>query len=126
MNQTYIDLSAGSRHTIPMHICSQTFMTLSLDSEEGWSVSYADKIFDQTMFRRICPGLYLADQTAFTFAAAIVQAYDIMPLAGDKLPKEFIYQDAVIRYASGFSHRVPLLTFVQSTRRNEVPLPTPN
>jgi hypothetical protein len=42
----------------------------------------------------------LADQTAFTFAAAILKTYDIVPLEGETVPKAFVYQDALIRYAS--------------------------
>jgi hypothetical protein len=50
------------------------------------------------VIRRICPGLFLADQTAFTFAAAILQSYDIVPVQGETVPKAYNYQDSLIRY----------------------------
>jgi hypothetical protein len=45
----------------------------------------------------MCPGISLADQTGFTFAAAILKAYDIVPLEGESLPKAFEYTDAIIK-----------------------------
>ncbi|KAG8808842.1 hypothetical protein FRC17_003749, partial [Serendipita sp. 399] len=47
--------------------------------------------------RRICPGQFLADRTGFTFAAALLKTYDILPLQGDTVPKEFPYKDAITR-----------------------------
>ncbi|KIM29959.1 hypothetical protein M408DRAFT_328406 [Serendipita vermifera MAFF 305830] len=55
--------------------------------------------------RRICPGMFLADQVAFTFAAAILQAYDIVPIAGDTLPKEYLYKDSLMRRPEGLRCR---------------------
>ncbi|KAG8833075.1 hypothetical protein FRC20_007746, partial [Serendipita sp. 405] len=47
--------------------------------------------------RRICPGQFLADRVGFTFAAAILKTYDILPLEGETLPEEFTYKDAITR-----------------------------
>jgi hypothetical protein len=50
--------------------------------------------------------MFLADQTAFTFAAAILQTYDIVPLEGETAPKAYVYQDALIRYVPKVSHEL--------------------
>jgi len=47
--------------------------------------------------RRICPGQFLADRTNFTFAASLLKTYDILPVPGEAVPKNFVYQDAIIR-----------------------------
>ncbi|CAG7852728.1 SubName: Full=Related to cytochrome P450 CYP2 subfamily-Aspergillus oryzae {ECO:0000313/EMBL:CCA74614.1} [Serendipita indica DSM 11827] len=51
--------------------------------------------------RRICPGQFLADRIGFVFAAAVLKMYDILPLEGEELPKEFLYQDAITRRPEG-------------------------
>ncbi|PVF96201.1 cytochrome P450 [Serendipita vermifera] len=51
--------------------------------------------------RRLCPGQFLADRVGFIFAAAVLKTYDILPIEGETLPKEFVYQDAVTRRPEG-------------------------
>ncbi|CCA74613.1 related to O-methylsterigmatocystin oxidoreductase [Serendipita indica DSM 11827] len=50
---------------------------------------------------RICPGRFLADRIGFTFAAAVLKTYNILPLEGEGLPKEFEYKDAITRRPEG-------------------------
>jgi hypothetical protein len=57
------------------------------------------------MTRRICPGRFLADRIAFTFAAALLKAYGILPLDGESVPKEYVYQDAITRQVPSLKKR---------------------
>lgn len=52
--------------------------------------------------RRICPGQYLADRTGFVFIAAVLKAYNILPIHGEVVPEEYSFSDAVIQRPIGF------------------------
>lgn len=70
---------------------------------ERWLPEYnpsASSLPDDIVFgfgRRVCPGQYLADRMGFAFAAAILTAYNIVPVPGEEIPKSFVYEDAGIR-----------------------------
>jgi len=90
--------SVGSNPITQTLAYSRISKILFSDLEEGEGLMCGYLAFlDETCDFRICPGIFLANQTIFMFAAAILQSYDIIPLDGEPLPKEFVYNDAIVR-----------------------------
>lgn len=97
MTGTTTDLRDGCPSTIRTLPRFQTSnLPLALDEGRRPLISYPTRCSHNIY--RICPGQFLAERTNFTFAAALLKAYDILPPPGETLPEEFVYKDAIIRF----------------------------
>lgn len=61
-----------------------------------WFLDFCLTSYTNDRFR-VCPGQYLADRAGFVFVAAVLKTFDIVPISGEVIPKEFNYLDAVVR-----------------------------
>lgn len=52
--------------------------------------------------RRICPGRHLAERITLIFAAAVLSAYEIVPVKGEKIDPSMPFDDSTIRRPSNF------------------------
>lgn len=53
--------------------------------------------YSSLVAHRVCPGVHLADATAFLILSTIMSVFDIKPVPGSSIPTSFEYTDGGIR-----------------------------
>lgn len=88
---------------------SQTYHRWYSDSGRGtgsflqpsWAATSHVSFWDPpywNMKTRICPGRYLANRNSRAFIAAVLSAYDVLPVEGETIPEPMPYTDFLVRW----------------------------